>query len=118
MDISKMLFVVALAFLMGCSIASPIQKAATSESGFSGAVYDGENAVVDSDTSGAERYRIFHQAATGFVSVASIRGSAEKRADEFCNRKSKSAKALEEHTSSPPYILGNFPRIEIIFICL
>ena len=25
--------------------------------------------------------------------------------------------ALRERTSTPPHILGNFPRIEIIFVC-
>ncbi|MDA1076264.1 MAG: SHOCT domain-containing protein [Proteobacteria bacterium] len=24
---------------------------------------------------------------------------------------------VAEHTAAPPYILGNFPRIEIIFVC-
>jgi hypothetical protein len=26
--------------------------------------------------------------------------------------------ALTEHTSNPPHILGNFPRIEIVFDCV
>ena len=25
---------------------------------------------------------------------------------------------VSEHTASPPYVLGNFPRIEIIFACV
>lgn len=25
---------------------------------------------------------------------------------------------VSEHTAAPPYILGNFPRIEIIFVCV
>ena len=25
---------------------------------------------------------------------------------------------ISEHTASPPYVLGNFPRIEIIFACV
>ena len=24
---------------------------------------------------------------------------------------------VSEHTAEPPYVLGNFPRIEIIFVC-
>ena len=25
---------------------------------------------------------------------------------------------VSEHTASPPYVFGNFPRIEIIFVCV
>ena len=61
---------------------------------------------------------MFHQGATGFVSVQSVREDAEQRATQFCERKEKAMKPLRETTSKPPHILGNFPRIEIIFGCI
>ena len=103
--------------LAGCSSAGSIQSTASSDSEFEGAVFDGELTVVNEPTPGIESHRIFHQAATGFVSVQSIRQTAEKRVDDFCARENKSVRVLSERTSKPPHILGNFPRIEIIFEC-
>jgi hypothetical protein len=39
-------------------------------------------------------------------------------AKEFCDRKGKVMEWLTERTANPPYILGNFPRIEIVFDCI
>ena len=62
-----------------------------------------------------EIYRIYHHASTGFTSIQSLRTAAEKRADDFAKRQNKSFTVLGERISQPPYILGNFPRIEIVF---
>lgn len=114
MLISVMLIFAALS---GCSATSTIQKASESKSHFDDAVYEGETNVVNSDISNKDAYRIFHQAATGFISIQTIRNSAEKRANDFCKRSGKEMHALSERTSTPPHILGNFPRIEIVFVC-
>lgn len=39
---------------------------------------------------------------------------------KFCKDldENKTMLKLSEHTAKPPYILGNFPRIEIIFACV
>jgi len=63
----------------------------------------------------SEIYRIYHRAASGFVSIQSIRQAAEKRANQFCESQGKAMVLLGEKISEPPYILGNFPRIEIVF---
>ena len=102
---------------IGCSTASTIQKVSASNSEFDDAIFDGETSVINDEVSDSDAYRIFHQAATGFVSIQSIRQSAEKRDNNFCNNKGKTMQALRERTSTPPHILGNFPRIEIIFVC-
>lgn len=60
-------------------------------------------------------YRIYHRASTGFNSIAGLREEAEARAQQFCERQGKGMVVLGEKTSPPPYILGNFPRIEIVF---
>lgn len=116
---NKLYIVVIAAILLGgCSTASTIQKANMSKSEFDDAVFDGETTIINDEISDNDAYRIFHQAATGFVSVQSIRLSAEKRANKFCEKKGKVMHALRERTSTPPHILGNFPRIEIIFACI
>lgn len=113
---NKYLLIILL-FLSACSSTSDIVKVSESESYFKDAVYKGRNFYkIDKEISG-EKYRIFHQASSGFSGTSGIRSSAEKRANDFCNKKNKEMLKISEHTAKPPYVLGNFPRIEIIFVC-
>ncbi len=114
----KKLIAVLAAFLIGCADTSPIQPASAGKSGFDGAVYAGESVTINPSSAEVEEYRVFHQGATGFVSVQSVREDAEQRANAFCDRKGKTFKPLRETTSKPPHILGNYPRIEIVFGCV
>jgi Short C-terminal domain len=102
----------------GCAVTSPIQPAATSKSGFDGAVYKGKTVEVSPGTPGSKVYRVFIQGATGFVSMDSVRDDAEQRAKDFCERKGSVYETVSETTASPPFIFGNFPRIEILFDCV
>jgi hypothetical protein len=104
--------------LVGCAVNAPIQPASTSKSAFAGAVYKGTTVATGTPTPGNEAYRVFVQGATGFVSTGSVRDDAEQRAKDFCDRKGKAVESLSETTADPPYILGNFPRIEIVFDCV
>jgi hypothetical protein len=104
--------------LHGCAVTSPIQPANISKSGFDGAIYKGTTVEVSAGTPGAEKYRVFIQGATGFVSMTSVREDAERRATEFCQRKGSEMESVKETTANPPFILGNFPRIEIVFDCI
>ena len=105
-------------FLSGCSATPPIQPASSSKSAFAGAVYKGKTVTVSAGTPGNEAYRVFNEGATGFVSISSVRDAAETRANYFCYRKGKAMESLQETTAQPPYILGNFPRVEIVFDCI
>jgi len=60
-------------------------------------------------------YRVYQRGATGFVTIGSLRYSLEERAEKFCERLNCRMVVLGEKISPPPYILGNFPRIEIVF---
>ena len=111
-------FMLVGAALIGCSTASTIQRADRDESAFADAAYSGETTILRDDIPDSETYRIFHQAATGFVSIQAVRYSAEKRADDYCAKRSKSVEVVRETTSAPPHVLGNFPRIEIVFACV
>jgi hypothetical protein len=42
----------------------------------------------------------------------------EQRAMEFCKRKGKEMESIRETTATPPFVLGNFPRVEIVFDCV
>jgi len=111
---STALFLVFVAiFLNGCSTSSPIQKYSESKSYFSG-----KPTIISEAPSGVDLYRVYQQGAIGFVSIQDVRQTAEKRAVEFCERQGKTMRVVSEQLSNPPYILGNFPRIEIIFACV
>lgn len=103
--------------LLGCASNPPVQPAASSKSQFDDAVYGGEAALLEKPTPGAEIYRAFYQGGSGFVSVSSVREAVEEMANKHCARKGKIARPLQETTSKPPHVLGNFPRVEWLFEC-
>jgi hypothetical protein len=108
----------AVTVITGCAVTSPIQPAATSKSGFDGAVYKGQTATIKPETPGNPAFRVFIQGATTFVSMQSVRDDAEQRATAFCDRQGKVMESLAETTATPPFVLGNFLRIEIVFDCI
>ena len=104
--------------LCACGVTSPIERADASSSHFAGAVYKGTATKIKDPAPGSDSYRVFVQGATGFVSMSAVRGDAEQRATDFCASKGKRMDAVAERVADPPYILGNFPRIEIVFQCV
>ena len=112
---------ISLAFVVAaCAVTSDIQKVSESESHFEDAVYEGRDYYIAEEKVEGEQYRVFHQASTGFSGTSGIRQTATLRAQKFCKEMDgdKVMFKVSEHTASPPYILGNFPRIEIIFVCV
>ena len=106
-----------LALLAACASSTAVRLAASSASAFEGAAYAGETVELEKATPGAQQYRVFQQGATGFVSVQSVRDGAEEVASNFCGRKGKTFRGVSETASKPPHILGNFPRVELVFEC-
>lgn len=104
--------------IVGCGQTSSIQATDKSKSHFAGAAFKGEAVVLSQPTKGNEQFRLFQQGATGYVSLQSVRDDVELRAVQFCERKGHSMNALQETTSTPPHILGNFPRAELVFECV
>ncbi|KQU89785.1 hypothetical protein ASC78_21700 [Variovorax sp. Root318D1] len=103
--------------LAGCGQTSAIQATDKSKSHFADAAFKGETVVLSQPTKDSEQFRLFQQGATGYVSLQSVRDDVELRAVQFCERKGQSMNALQETTSTPPHILGNFPRAELVFEC-
>lgn len=50
--------------------------------------------------------------------MSSVREAVEEMATKHCARGGKVAKPLQETTSKPPHVLGNFPRVEWLFECM
>ena len=104
--------------LAACGQTSAIQATDKSKSHFADAAFKGETVVLSRPTKYNEQYRLFQQGATGYVPLQSVRDDVELRAGQFCERKGQSLNALQETTSTPPHILGNFPRVELVFECV
>jgi hypothetical protein len=113
----RVLRISATVLALGCAYASPIQPAATSSSPFWWFGW-GDPVQVASAVPPGEQFRISHRGSTGFTSVASVRGSAEARADKFCEKRNALVSPVTEQASSGPQILGNFPRFELVFVCV
>jgi len=96
--------------IAGCAYETPVQRYSESPSKFRKPPQMMSHNYPDKDV-----YRIFQQGATGFVPLASIREDLELQAEKFCERQGKGMVVLGANYSKPPYILGNFPRMELIF---
>lgn len=105
-------------FLAGCAQTTSVHLASSGPSPFDDAIYGGREVVISPTPAGTDEFRVFHQGATGFVSIADVRSEAERRAGNHCNRMGKTLKLLRDTSSQPPHIFGNFPRVELIFSCV
>lgn len=67
---------------------------------------------------GADRFMVSRQAATGFSGLGTLKADALREAEQHCARIGKAVYVLNTRESEPPYVLGNFPRAEVEFMCL
>jgi hypothetical protein len=109
MPIRHLLALACAALLLGCATSTPIQRYSESKSTFSSG-----SVLMGNKYPGQDVYRVSAQGAT-FTSISGLRAEVENRAYKFCERQGKGMTVLGEKISQPPYILGNFPRIEIVF---
>jgi len=61
---------------------------------------------------------VSRQAATGFSGSGTLKAEAFQEANQYCTNLGKSLQVVNTHEASPPYILANFPKAEIQFMCL
>ena len=104
--------------LVACASYPPVAPADSTTSPFEGAVYAGETVALGKAFANHETYRAFRQAATGYISLATVRASVEEAATKQCDRLGKVVHPVQETASKPPHILGNFPRVEWMFQCV
>ncbi|QDF96792.1 hypothetical protein CJ010_09750 [Azoarcus sp. DD4] len=81
-------------------------------------MYAGQTTVINAKTQTSEQYRVFNQAATGFVPNSANIADAESRAKTYCNDKGKQLRVLSLTTSPAALLPGNFPRAELVFECV
>jgi hypothetical protein len=69
-------------------------------------------------STGPDTFMVSRQAATGFTGLGDLKAQALREANQFCADKVKSMEVISTDESKPPYIFGNFPRVEVQFRCL
>jgi hypothetical protein len=111
--------------LNGCSISHPIKRVDQSESALKDAVYTGNTQVlVDADElesyPQSEQYRVYELNWTIFAigGLGFARDGATERMVKFCKDMNLEPKVLIEQTSVPAYMAGNWPFIEMTFVCI
>lgn len=67
---------------------------------------------------GPDTFMVSRQAATGFSGLGHLKADAMREAESYCARDGKKLRVVSTNESRPPYILANFPRAEVQFMCL
>lgn len=96
------------------------EKESREESGFKDNKYEQTDFFTSDDKIEGERHKVVKQALTGYGDISELREYATKKAEDTCYEVGRDKKmlAVSERTSLPPYIWGNFPRIELTFVCV
>lgn len=96
--------------LISCGSSTPITRFSESKPKFSS-----PTELISNKYPSQDIYRVYEKASSGFTSINSLRKTIESRVDNFAKSQQRNYIILGENKSNPPYILGNFPRIEIVF---
>ena len=66
---------------------------------------------------GQGAFLITKQAATGLPGLGNMKADALTEAGRYCADRSQELEVVRLSESSPPFILGNYPRVEVQFRC-
>jgi hypothetical protein len=75
-------------------------------------------AAQPSVTPAGEGTYIASRSGQAYNSITGLKAKALSQADDFCAAKHMTFKVLNSTNSDPPYIFGNYPRVEIQFKCV
>lgn len=67
---------------------------------------------------GKDTYLIAKQQATGFPGLGNMKAEIIAEGSAHCRRMNKEFQIVSTNETQPPYILGNYPRSEITFMCI
>src|SRR4051812_9434007 len=67
---------------------------------------------------GQDTFMIAQQQATGFPGLANMKAEIITEGSRHCATQGKQFQLLSTQETAPPYVLGNYPRAEIHFMCL
>ncbi|WP_222946792.1 hypothetical protein [Caballeronia sp. EK] len=66
---------------------------------------------------GQDTFFLSKQGASSFSGMGSLKAEVVQDAGEYCSKQEKALQILSTSESQPPYIFGNYPRVEIQFTC-
>jgi hypothetical protein len=61
---------------------------------------------------------VSRQATSGFSRLSNLKTEVLTEAKRYCSSQNKNIQVVNTSESSPPYEKGNFPEVEVIFMCL
>lgn len=67
---------------------------------------------------GRDTYMISKEQGSGFPGLGTMKGEIITEAVQYCRKQGKEFQIISTKETQPPYILGNYPRSEIEFMCL
>jgi hypothetical protein len=67
---------------------------------------------------GGDTFVISRQAATGFSGSGNLKAEALTEAGQYCAGQGKNVLVTNTKEAAPPYVMGNFPKAEVEFMCL
>jgi hypothetical protein len=67
---------------------------------------------------GRDTYMVAKQQATGFPGLGNMKAELIAEASSHCAERGKELQIVSTYETQPPYVLGNYPRSEIQFMCL
>jgi len=67
---------------------------------------------------GRDTFMIAKQQATGFPGLGNMKAEIIAEASQHCAALGKELQIVSTQETQPPYVLGNYPRSEIQFMCL
>ena len=62
-------------------------------------------------------YMMAKQQATGFPGLGNLKAEILQEANAHCSRLNRPIRVTNVTETQPPYILGNYPRVEVQFVC-
>ena len=67
---------------------------------------------------GNDTFFVSRQAATGFTGLGTLKAEAMREGSVFCGAMNKEFELVSEDNSEGLQVLGNFPWVEITFVCV
>lgn len=67
---------------------------------------------------GTNTYMVSHRGATGWSPIEALKTDAITEAGAYCVQQGKTLQVTSTDQSHPPYLMGNFPRVDLQFKCV
>ena len=67
---------------------------------------------------GQGNFMVSRQAATGFSGTGNLKAEALREANQYCVDQQKQSSVISWREAEPPFLLGNFPKVEVQFTCI